>query len=151
MRDEFNVFEAIKEVLNLKQKAQRNCLYSSQLNLPKQLKLKGSRSKFQKILFHLLQNAKQAYQYPQSNQIILLIALINDQQQLVVSVTDGGVGLSWLEKKYLEKFALRLGENQQHRHLQEVLHSLKIDFAGNLQLISAKHRGTTARCTFNLQ
>jgi len=150
MNNRFNVLDAVREILVNREKIDINCLYTSQLNLPVQLELQGSRSKFQQILNHLLRNAYQSYTTAARSQIVLLVAVINDKQQIVISVTDGGSGLSWVEKKWLENFNLRLGEKQQYHHLQEAAYSLKVDFTARLQLISAKQRGTTVRCIFNL-
>ncbi len=150
MSQRFAVIPAIKEVWTLYQRSQQRILCSLHLDIPAELELQGSRSKFQQVLRCLLDSAYQSYDHQDSSRIIMIVAHISDQQRLVVSVTDGGRGLGWLEQKLLNQWTLRLAENSEHYQLQLALHLLKSNFNAQMHIIAAKHRGTTVRCLFKL-
>lgn len=150
MQQRFTVIPAIQEVWVLYQQSKRKILCSLHIDIPEHLELAGSKRRFQEILRCLLDNACQSYSTEDSSRIVMILAHISDQQRLVVSVTDGGRGLGWLEQKLLNKWTLHLAENSEHYQLQLALHLLKTHFKAQMRIIAAKHRGTTVRCLFRI-
>jgi hypothetical protein len=142
---------AIKECLQISKLKHPDFIYLAKINLAATTKIVGNKVIFQSLLFKLLRNARYSYQPQYSkNRVILIIALLKTQQQFSLSISNGGVGLSLLEKKLSQSrfFFLREGSNLQH--INKISQIIKKYFHGQLDIISKKHKGQTISCLFPL-
>lgn len=150
MKNSFFVKESIQEILSLVSIKNSNFLYSSKIDLPVELKIKGQKKVFQSIFLFLLEKAKISYDEKLLNMIILITAKIENDNELSLSVTYSGSGFSFLERELINKAALVLNDNYKNFQVCKVSKIIKNKFSGNLKIISRKNKGATLKCTFPL-
>lgn len=150
MKNSFFVKESIQEIISLVSIKNSNFLYSSKIDLPAELKIKGQKKVFQSIFLFLLEKAKVAYDERLLNMIILITAKIENDHELSLSVTYSGSGFSFLERELINRAALVLNDNYKNFQVCKVSKIIKNQFSGNLKIISEKNKGATLKCTFPL-
>jgi len=147
----FFIKKSIDEVLNLAKLNQKSFIYSVKLDLPEEIEVVGKKIIFQGLLFKLLKNANQAYFFTNfQNKIILITSKIEGSNQISLSVTTGGKGLSFLEKTLKKDSVLIFGENNSDCNLRQINQTLKKEFKGKMEIISKKNKGLTLKCYFPL-
>lgn len=146
----FPINQAIKEVVSLSSASKNNFIYSSKINVPDEVELIGRKALFQELLFKLIGNATKTYQDNLHNKIILITSKIENNKEFSLTVTSGGKGLSFLEKQLIKQNFFVLRDKNQHLNLCEIKRTIKKEFRGYLQIISARNKGTTIKCFFPL-
>ena len=149
-KKKFLVNAATREVKQLSALSQKNFIYSFKTNVPSELELCGNKALFQEILFHLINNASKAYQDSLTNRIILITSQIENEKELSISVTHGGKGLSFLQKKLITQIAFIFKEDQTNLNIYQTNQAIKKFFNGHIKIISQKNKGTTIKCYFPL-
>jgi len=144
----FYLEQAIREILVINSSYKKNIIYSLQHKTPENLQLKGNKILFQEMLICLINNAIESYQ-DKTNRTILLTSSIQDKK-LVLSITDGGTGMNWLERNiaFTKNFSLK--DDHSGHGLYIVKRIVEKEFKGEIDIISQKKRGTTVRCFFPL-
>ena len=146
--NKFFIETAIKEILIINSGYKRNLIYSYQNNLSEETKIIGNKILFQELLICLLNNADEAYQA--KNNKTVLVTTKKEDQNVVISITDGGVGMTWLEKSFALNKNFTLKENHSGQGLYLVKKIIEEEFSGKIELITRKNRGTTVKCFFPL-
>ena len=143
-KDKFFIETAIKEILIINSGYKRKLIYSYQNNLPDGIQIKGNKILFQELLICLLNNADEAYQTEKNKTV--LVTTRKENKKIIISITDGGIGMNWLEKNVALKKNFSMKENHSGNGLYLVKKILKEEFMGRIELISQKNRGTTVKC-----
>ncbi len=145
---EFLVKDAIREMLQICKNPQHNSQLISYLQLSMQDKLKGNKLYFQEMLICLINNAFQAYQPHDANQLVVITAN-KEKMAIKIRVVDGGSG-------FLE---LNDSLRQHHTHcsnsngtgLRFVRQVISTHFGGSIKISSTCHRGSCVECHFPLR
>jgi sensor histidine kinase regulating citrate/malate metabolism len=134
----------LKEALRLVKHNSPEVVINSHLNFPQQTKLHGSRFYFQEAIICTLKNAIESYisLSPGENRVILIIGKVS-QRQLRLSFTDGGQGMSWLEKSLMFADGYSLKSSGSGTGLTWVKNVVEKHFSGKIEVKSKKHQGTT--------
>lgn len=144
----FFIETAIKEILIINSGYKRNLIYSFQNSLPEGTQIKGNKILFQELLICLLNNADESYKTDRNKTV--LVTTKKENKKVVISVTDGGVGMSWLEKNLALNKNFSMKENHSGHGLYLVKRIIEEEFLGKIELITEKNRGTTIKCFFPL-
>lgn len=145
----FPIKKSIEEILELIKLNQKDFVYSIKIDLSKEIKISGNEIIFQGILFKLLKNATKAYSFNDfRNKIILITAKMEDSNKISFSVTNGGKGISFLEKTIGKKNLLVFRDKNSENYIYQIKQTLKREFKGNLEIISKKNKGSTFKCYF---
>jgi len=150
-KQSFFIKKSIEEVLNLAKLNKNEFIYSIKINLPEEIQIAGNKIIFQGLIFKLLKNASQAYSLNDfQNRIILIIAKIESPAKFSLSITNGGRGLSFLEKTIGRQNLFIFREQDSDCSIQQINQTLKKEFKGNIKIISKKNKGATFTCYFPL-
>jgi light-regulated signal transduction histidine kinase (bacteriophytochrome) len=149
-KQKFCVKSALKEVLTIAQKPEIECQLIPFLKLNPNLNLVGSKIHFQESIICLLNNAFESYQSDDFNRLVILIA-DNEEDQLIIKVTDGGSGFKLQEESQPSKVQkLKLSDSETGTGLKFVKKSLSLHFKAELKMSSYPNKGTTVSCYFPL-
>jgi len=134
----------LKEALRLVKHNSPEVIVNSHLNFPQHIKLFGSRFYFQEAIICTLKNAVESYVSigPSQNRVILIIGKIINHQ-LILSFTDGGRGMSWLEKSLMFADGYTAKSSGSGTGLTWVKNVVEQHFSGKIDVKSKKHQGTT--------
>ncbi len=140
----FFVKPFLKEALRLAKYNSPEVVINSHLNFPHQTKLHGSRFYFQEAIICTLKNAIESYisLNPGQNRIILVIGKVINNH-LYLSFTDGGQGMNWLEKSLMFADGYSNKSAGSGTGLTWVKKVIEQHFAGEIEVKSKKHQGTT--------
>lgn len=147
----FGVKIALDEIICLFKLQNNHLIYSVKIDLPTELELKASKVSFQELVFKLFKRSVQAYQdFHSLNKIILFTAQLDAAQykrtqEIVLSITNGGQKLSFLEK-FLPSTKLLLRDSATDSGLQQIKFLLRKQFAGKLDIIDKNQTGFTLCC-----
>lgn len=140
--NQFSIHTALMTVINLCQYARRQCQIIKYFAFDKNLQIIGNQFNFQEALICLLNNAVESYQHLNPNKVIILTAS-HRESNFYLSITDGGVGMNWLQ----QKVATLPGISYKNKHTGVGLGFAKKvfckDMGGQLKILSKTNRGTT--------
>lgn len=143
-KNKFLIETAIKEILIINSGYKRNLIYSYQNNLPDGIQIKGNKILFQELLICLLNNADEAYQTEKNKTVLVITKKTNNK--ILISITDGGTGMNWIEKKMALKKSFSMKENHSGHGLYLVKKIIEEEFMGKIEIITQKNIGTTVQC-----
>lgn len=148
MKNSFFVKESTLEVIRLFSIKNSSFLYSTKIDLPGELKIRGHKKVFQSIILQLLERAKLAYKEKLFNMIILTTAKIENDSKFSINVTYSGPGFSLLEKTLISRASLIFRDNHKNFQVCQISKTLKNNFKAQLRIISKKDKGATLKCIF---
>ena len=138
--DAFLLNEVIKEVVSEMKLSDQQVVLLDKINFPPEIELRGKKKIFKKFLYELLFKAKLAYHDKFHNKIILLTSKFETDREISISITDGG--------NLAKPLALR--ERGLENQLVVLSTTIKNEFAGKLEILSATSRGKTIKCILPL-
>lgn len=145
----FLVNDALVEIILLNQCFHQEVSYSKKLKQSNNIKLSGNKLLFQEVINCLLNNAIEAYQLHSLEKIVLIKTQLQNNN-LELSVTDGGDGLTWFQQQLIGKKYYSLKDNHQGVGLFYAKKILKNEFSAKIQFLSKKNQGSTILLRFPL-
>jgi sensor histidine kinase regulating citrate/malate metabolism len=159
-------------VLVLAQRQSPSCQLISFIKLSDNLRLSGSKLHFQESIICLLNNAFEAYQPSAGNKLVVLHA-DQEQEQIKISVVDGGVGFSQDTKQLATQGGVKDDRDSQESMpkladsaqtdsgqaikgrsgvgLDFVTNTIQHRFQGQVEVNSQPGKGTTINCYLPLK
>jgi signal transduction histidine kinase len=133
-----------QEALKLIKYNSPHVVINSHLDFPKNTRLKGNRFYFQEAIICSLENAIESYigLKPGLNRIIVITGHIKNSQ-LLLSFTDGGRGMNWLERSLIFADGYTNKKQGSGTGLTWVKRVIEQHFSGQIKVKSQKNRGTT--------
>lgn len=145
--EELQVFylkKAIRETLMLLDDKQEPSVIKTHLLIKNTQTLVGNKFLFQEALLCALKNSLESYPTKQGNKTVLLIVKPS-ASELIISITDGGKGLSWLEQQlvFTEGYTDKpLGSGVGMSWIKTVVEK---QLRGKVNISSKKGKGTTMK------
>lgn len=146
----FFLKQTIQEMIILGCFNKKDLISTSKIDIPNETKIFGNRAIFQELLYGLIVNAYLSYGKEFLNKIILFTSQIENEKEVSVSVTSGGKGVSFFQKKLVDGEILLFKNDQKKIDLFSTNEILKKEFGGKLKIFSQKNKGLTVKCFFPL-
>lgn len=147
VKKRFIVKDSIREMLQICKNPEHRGQLVSYLQLTGQESLTGNKLYFQELLICLINNAFQAYQSHDSNQLVVVTAS-QDGTMLKIRVVDGGSG--FLELNDSLKKHQNTSSKSGGTGLRFVRQVMLDHFGGSVNINSTCHKGSCVECVFPL-
>lgn len=135
---------ALMEILNIAKKPQTRIQIVAHLNIDSDLRLQGNQFYFQEAIICILNNACEAYKNTALDKTILIVCSVY-KNNLIINISDGGRGITWLEKQkiYFSNYSRK--SNHSGVGINFAKKIVCHHFHGSFKIISFKNKGTTIR------
>ncbi|HNV45077.1 MAG TPA: HAMP domain-containing sensor histidine kinase [Candidatus Woesebacteria bacterium] len=148
-RELFLVNDALVEIILLNQCFHQEVAYCKKIHQSHNIKLSGNKLLFQEVINCLLNNAIEAYRSNSLEKIVLIKTQLKNNN-LELSVTDGGSGLTWFQQQLIGRKYYSLKDDHQGVGLFYAKKILKNEFSAKIQFLSKKNHGSTVLLNFPL-
>lgn len=138
----FFILPFLKESIRLVKHNFPQATITLNTHFQKDSQLWGSRFYFQEAVICVLNNALEAYTINSKSRMVLITGYKN-KNRLQLHFTDGGRGLSWIEKSLIFAEGYSHKENGMGIGLTWVKRVIEDHFGGEIKLKSQKKHGTT--------
>lgn len=138
----FNLSKTLNETLNLCQNSRKYQQIIRYFQINEQIKLKGNQFSFQQALICLINNAFEAYSDRTPHKFVIISARV-DKANFYLSITDGGLGMTWLKQKFASVKGVSYKNNHSGLGLAYAKKVFCTQMQGNMKILSKENRGTT--------
>jgi len=147
LKNSFSAKTLINETLTIAHKPNSTIQVVSYIDFPSSIKILGNKLYFQELLICILNNALESYEKKQGHRSVIITGnLIN--KHLVLHVSDGGKGISWLEKRKIFFYGFSRKKGHRGVGLPFAKKVIEEHFQGSMKILSKKNRGTTISLYF---
>ncbi len=138
----FNLSKTLNETLNLCQFSAKYQQIIRYFHIDEKIKIRGNVFCFQQALICLINNAFEAYSDKTPHKMVIISARVTTET-CYLSITDGGLGMSWLQQKFASVKGISYKSNHTGLGLAYAKKIFCTQMHGKMKILSKENRGTT--------